>query len=183
LWVALEPSGSTGRALHVVESSIEIAAAPMIVWPRVIEFQPLPPPGEFIFRLGVAAPMRAHIDGAGVGAVRQCVFSTGAFVEPITRWEPGLTLDFDVTASPPPMTEWSPYKNVHPPHLDGFLRARRGEFRLVALGNGRTRLEGRTWYEIEMGPEGYWQLWSDYLIHRIHMRVLEHIKRESEGVR
>ena len=34
--------------------------------------------------------------------------------------------------------------------------------------------------EIEMGPEGYWQLWSDYSIHRIHMRVLDQIKRESE---
>jgi hypothetical protein len=113
--------------------------------------------------------------------VRYCVFPRGAFVEPITRWDPGATLAFDVTASPPPMTEWSPYRNVHPPHLDGFLRARRGEFRLVALDGGRTRLEGRTWYEIEMGPEAYWQLWSDSMIHRIHMRVLEQIKREAEG--
>lgn len=27
----------------------------------------------------------------------------------------------------------------------------------------------------------YWRLFSDYLIHRIHVRVLEHIKREVEG--
>ena len=43
------------------------------------------------------------------------------------------------------MTEWSPYQNVHPPHLNGFLRARRGEFRLFRIDDHRTRLEGRTW--------------------------------------
>jgi hypothetical protein len=60
------------------------------------------------------------------------------------------------------------------------LRSRRGEFLLIALPSGQTRLEGRTWYEIEMGPEIYWQVWSDFLIHRIHDRVLEHIKFEAE---
>jgi len=181
LWVALEPRGSTGQVTHEVRSSIEIAAPPLTVWPHVVAFEPLPAPEELMFRAGVAFPVRARIDGTGVGAVRYCEFSTGAFVEPITRWEPGVTLAFDVSASPPPLTEWSPYRNVHPPHLDGFLRARRGEFRLVPLEGGRTRLEGRTWYEIEMAPEAYWQTWTDYLIHRIHMRVLDQIKQESEG--
>jgi hypothetical protein len=32
-------------------------------------------------------------------------------------------------------------------------------------------------------PAGYWRLWSDELIHRIHMRVLKHIKAEAESVR
>jgi hypothetical protein len=49
------------------------------------------------------------------------------------------------------------------------------------LSGGRTRLEGSTWYEIEMAPEAYWQLWSDFLIHRIHNRVLDHIKTEVQG--
>jgi len=31
-----------------------------------------------------------------------------------------------------------------------------------------------------MAPEAYWQLYSDYLIHRIHSQVLEHIKHQSE---
>jgi uncharacterized membrane protein YhaH (DUF805 family) len=180
LWILLEPAGATGHILHEVRSSIEIAASPDVVWPRVIAFDPLPAATELVFRIGVAAPESAHIDGAGVGAVRYCVFSTGAFVEPITRWEPGHRLSFDVTSSPPPMREWSPYPDLHPPHLDGFLRSRRGEFRLVALDGGRTRLEGSTWYELEMGPEGYWQMFSDVIIHRIHMRVLAHIKHEAE---
>src|SRR2546427_5283408 len=42
--------------------------------------------------------------------------------------------------SAPPMREWSPYRDVNPPHLAGYFRATHGEFRLAALGGGsRTR--------------------------------------------
>jgi hypothetical protein len=40
-----------------------------------------------------------------------------------------------------------------------------------------------SWYELEMAPEIYWQMFSDALIRRIHQRVLEHIKREVEWFR
>ena len=81
------------------------------------------------------------------------------------------------------MQEWSIYSRVTPPHLDGYLASRRGEFRLVALADGRTRLEGRTWYQLRIEPQGYWALFSDYLIHRIHRRVLTHIQHEAEAGR
>jgi hypothetical protein len=31
-----------------------------------------------------------------------------------------------------------------------------------------------------MWPAAYWHLWSDYIIHRIHLRVLEHIREAVE---
>ncbi len=176
----LEPPHRTGRVLHEVQSSVVIDAPPERVWPHVIAFQPIAEPTDPVFRLGIAYPQYARIEGAGVGAVRYCVFSTGPFVEPITDWEPGKRLGFDVKSSPAPLGELSLYKDVSPPHLHGYLRSRRGEFRLVALPGGHTRLEGSTWYEIEMAPEPYWRLWSDFLIHRIHDRVLDHIKVEVE---
>jgi hypothetical protein len=89
-------------------------------------------------------------------------------------------LSFDVVRSPPPLRELSPYAGLAPPHLDGYFRPIRGEFRMVPLADGRTRLEGSTWYEIAIAPEGYWQVLADYLVHRIHMRVLAHIKRHAE---
>jgi len=177
----LEPSGATGSTLHEVLSAVEIDAPPEVVWPKVIAFPPLPAPEELVFRLGIAYPRYARIEGTGVGATRYCVFSTGAFVEPITAWDPGRRLAFDVTRSPAPLRELTPYAHVTPAHLDGYLAATRGEFRLVALPGGRTRLEGRTWYRLRMGPEGYWQLYGDYLIHRIHLRVLDHIRRQTES--
>src|SRR5207253_1955637 len=135
---------------------IEIEAPPEQVWPRVLAFGDPAPPPEWFFRLGLAYPVRARLEGQGVGAVRHCEFSTGTFVEPITAWEPARRLAFDVAAQPPSMQEWSPYRRLHPPHLDGTMRSRRGEFRLVALPGARTRLEGSTWYQLEMGPQGYW---------------------------
>lgn len=41
------------------------------------------------------------------------------------------------------------------------------------------RLEGSTWYQIQVEPQGYWAPLSDYLIHRTHLRVLEHTRRAS----
>jgi len=161
-----------------VASLVEIDAPPERVWPHVVGFSELPPEREWTF--GIATPRRARIEGSGVGAVRYCEFSTGPFVEPITRWEPPRRLSFDVASQPPPMKEWSPYRGVQPPHLDGYLRSRRGEFRLVPLAGGRTRLEGSTWYTLDLAPNFYWKLWSDALIGTIHHRVLAHVKALSE---
>jgi len=166
--------------LREVLSVVEIDAEPDRVWSNVIEFPQLAEPAEWWFKAGLAYPRYASIEGRGVGAVRSCVFSTGAFIEPITAWEPGRRLAFDVAESPAPLRELSPYGNIHPPHLDGYFRSRRGEFRLVALPGGRTQLEGRTWYELDMAPLWYWQWMTDRVIHSIHLRVLDHIKRESE---
>jgi hypothetical protein len=169
------------KPLFEVVSSIEIDAPPERVWPQVIGFSELPKPERWFFRAGIAYPQRARLEGRGVGAMRYCEFSTGPFVEPITAWEAPHRLAFDVTAQPPSMHEWSPYRNIHPPHLDGAIRSRRGEFRLIAMPGQRTRLEGRTWYELEMYPQAYWTLWSDALIHGIHQRVFRHIKELSES--
>jgi len=49
----------------------------------------------------------------------------------------------------------------------------------IPLPGGRTRLEGSTWYELDLAPQAYWSIWSDLIVHRIHRRVLEHIRREA----
>ena len=119
--------------------------------------------------------------GTGVGAVRYCEFSTGPFVEPITVWDENRRLAFDVVRQPHPMHEWSPYANLEPAHLNGFFRSRRGEFRLTPLEGGKsTLLEGTTWYQHDIWPASYWRVWSDWLIHSIHLRVLEHIRALAE---
>lgn len=169
---------SAEPVVHHVESAVVIDAPPAKVWQHVIAFSPIPEPGELLFRAGIAYPRSARLEGTGVGAIRYCEFSTGAFVEPITAWEPGRRLSFDVVEEPLPLRELSFRQDVAPPHLTGYLKTRRGEFRLVPLPDGRTRLEGSTWYELNMAPAGYWRMFSDYIIHRIHLRVLAHISAE-----
>ena len=166
--------------LDVVRSSVEIDAPPERVWEHVVSFCELPPPDEMIFRAGVAHPKRAEIRGRGAGAVRYCVFSTGRFVEPIEVWDEPRLLAFSVTAQPAPMEEWTPYPGIHPPHLDGTFHSKRGQFLLERLPGNRTRLEGTTWYTHRLWPASYWGLWSDWVLHTIHLRVLRHVKVLSE---
>jgi len=164
-----------------VRSAIEIQAPPEQVWRQVVAFSQIPPPKEWMFRSGIAYPIRAEMIGSGPGAERHCVFSTGAFVEPIQIWDAPRQLKFSVTSNPPPMEEWTPYSHIEPPHLHGFLVSDGGQFLLTPLPGGRTRLEGTTWYHHGLWPTGYWKLWSDAVIHQIHMRVLRHIKAEVES--
>lgn len=167
--------------LVAVRTSIDIDAPPERVWQHVVAFSELAPPEELYFKTGIAYPLRAEIQGRGVGAVRHCVFSTGPFVEPIEVWDEPHLLKFSVTSQPPAMHELTPYGHIDPPHLDHYLVSEGGQFLLTPLDGGRTRLEGTTWYRNKMWPSDYWQLWSDWIIHRIHLRVLEHVKGESEG--
>lgn len=179
-WLAPSPE------LLPVTTRVVINAPPERVWPNVIAFSDLPPlrpkkPIDWLFYTGIAYPKRARILGTGVGAVRHCEFSTGPFVEPVIVWEPPRLLRFSVTAQPAPMHELSPYPDLHPPHLDNFLVSRQGQFLLTRLSDGRTLLEGTTWYQNRMWPQGYWRYWSDAIIHGIHGRVLEHVRELSEA--
>ena len=171
--------GGEPRVAPVVTSVI-IDARPEEVWEQVVAFPRLTEPDEFLFRAGISYPIEATIDGEGVGAVRHCTFNTGSFVEPITVWDPPHLLAFDVEQQPAPLRELS-FWDIDAPHLHDTFVSQRGQFRLTALPDGRTKLEGTTWYYHDIRPDFYWRWWSDYIIHRIHERVLEHIKLQAEG--
>jgi len=183
LLVGLVPFGSTlEHALpapadtFTVTTSIDIPASPERVWRTVLQPAKLAPPSHLLFRAGIAYPLASHIEGSGPTATRYCDFSTGKLVEPVLIWDEGRRLRFTVVSNPLPMQEWTPYAQIHPPHLEGFLASRQGEFRLEPLANGATRLFATTWYQHHMAPGGYWQLWSDYIIHGVHEMVLANIR-------
>ncbi|MBK9730671.1 MAG: hypothetical protein IPO83_05200 [Chitinophagaceae bacterium] len=169
-------------ALTSVVTSIEINADPQTVWKNVVEFPQLDEPTEFIFKTGIAYPINAIIEGTGVGAIRHCNFTTGSFVEPIIVWDEPRLLKFDVLEQPAPMQELS-FWDIDAPHLHDYFVSKQGQFKLTVLPNGKTLLEGTTWYYHNIKPAFYWQLWSDQIIHKIHDRVLTHIKTNSENDR
>jgi uncharacterized membrane protein YhaH (DUF805 family) len=176
----VEHAASLRPPLYEVHTAIEVNAPPEKVWNEVVAFAEIPPPKELLFRAGIAYPIRAEISGHGAGAVRHCIFSTGPFVEPIEVWDEPHLLKFGVTANPAPLNELTPYGHIDAPHLHGYFVSEQGQFLLTALPGGRTRLEGTTWYHNAIWPAAYWHLWSDYIIHKIHLRVLEHIRAEAE---
>lgn len=166
--------------LNSVVTSIEIETDAETVWKNVIEFPALDTPSEFIFKIGIAYPVDAKIEGVGIGAVRHCNFTTGSFVEPISVWDQPNLLKFSVAEQPAPMKELS-FWNVDAPHLHDYFVSKEGQFKLTRLPNGNTLLEGTTWYYHNIKPAFYWQLWSEPIIHKIHERVLKHIKMNSEN--
>lgn len=180
LTMGMEQQAGDQPPLLAVTSSVVINAPPEQVWPHVVSFSPIPEQRDWILHTGVAYPTRARIDGHGVGAIRHCIFTTGEFVEPIEVWDEDRLLRFSVAAQPEPMEELSPYPHLKTPHLHGYLQSHEGELRLTALPGGKTLLEGTTWYTDQIWPSRYWQVWSDMVIHHIHLRVLEHIKNLSE---
>lgn len=165
--------------LSSVVTSIIINADAETVWKNVVEFPELNEPTELLFKTGIAYPINARIKGTGIGAVRYCNFTTGSFVEPITGWNKPRLLKFDVVNQPEPMKEIS-FWNIKAPHLNDYFISKQGQFKLIELPNGQTKLEGTTWYYHNIKPAFYWRLWSNYIIHQIHERVLNHIKVNSE---
>lgn len=164
-----------------IKTSIIVNAPIEKVWRNVVTFDTIAEPKEWIFKTGVAYPKNATIKGKGIGAIRYCNFTTGSFVEPITTWDEPNLLQFSVKSQPIPMNEWNPFWNIHPPHLDGYFKSYKGQFRLEKVSENKTLLEGTTWYKVDIQPEFYWKSWSDLIIHKIHNRVLNHIKQESEN--
>jgi len=164
-----------------VRTSVIIDAPIETVWSNVVTFDTIPEPTDWIFSTGIAYPTHATINGRGKGAIRYCQFTTGSFVEPITTWDEPDLLAFGVTKQPIPMNEFNPFWDIHPKHLDGYFKSHKGQFKLTKLGKNKTKLEGTTWYTVDISPEFYWKEWSEFIVHRIHQRVLNHIKKESES--
>jgi hypothetical protein len=155
-------------------------------WAQAVAFPAIAPPRDWLFCLGIAYPTHATIVPNEAGefgpeAIRESVFSTGAFVEPITAWEPPNRLAFDVGAQPALMRALSPWE-IHAAYLDEHLTSRRGEFLLETLSDGRTRFVGMTWYEVRMWPALWWGGRSDAIIRRIHRRVLEHVRDLADAI-
>jgi hypothetical protein len=183
LLIGAEQLARPAPTVFAVTTIVEIDAPPArVVAARASRSGDIPAPRDWIFRAGVAYPLARPASTAAASArFRHCEFSTGTFVEPIETCDAPRLLKFSVTENPPPMKEWSPF-DIHPPHLENFLVSSGGQFRLIELADGRTRLEGTTWYRHTLWPETYWRWWSDYIIYRIHLRVLEHVKELAEDV-
>lgn len=178
--VSFEHSVAPEPKIRQVSTKVVVDAPIDEVWKEVIAFSEITDEPMGLFAMGIAYPIRAKIEGEGVGAIRYCTFSTGDFVEPITVWDEPHLLAFDVVESPAPMKELTFYDDLHAPHMHGHMRSHKGQFLLEEV-DGKVVVEGTTWYSHDILPEFYWGRISDEIIHEIHRRVLEHIRDEVEA--
>ncbi|AZQ60768.1 hypothetical protein EI427_00640 [Flammeovirga pectinis] len=171
----------SNQILTPITTTVVINAPIEKIWDEVIAFGTIAEPEELLFKTGISYPINAKIKGEGVGAIRYCNFTTGSFVEPITKWEKPTKLSFSVTSQPTPMHELNPFWEIQPPHLNGYFLSKKGEFNLKSISAYKTELSGTTWYTLNIKPLFYWGIWTNYILHSIHERVLNHIKQKTEA--
>lgn len=173
---ALPPS-----TVFATAQTIEIAAAPHIVWHALVTLDMSGTEPELPFRLGMAYPLRTEIVGAGVGATRYGVFSTGNAVERITEWIPGERLAFVVLSDPPALHEMSPYHHVHAPHVTGYFRTLETRFELRPQPGGTTQVIEQTRHELRLDPVPYWLPMARWAVDRNNNCVLARLREQSEA--
>ena len=175
---ALEAAMPPALAIETNET-VDIAAPPAAVWRALVSDDPIAVAPGLVGRAGLAYPLRARIEGSGVGAERLGFFSTGIARERITGWEPGRRLAFRVVAQPPAMEEMSPYRRVHAPHVQGYFDTGETRFDLVPLPGGGTRLTARASHVLRIDPVLYWEPLARWAIRSNTRRVLEDVRARS----
>ena len=167
-------------AEHIETTEMVINGSPEQIWPLVCGLDKLPPPTEILFRAGIAYPTEILCPQPTLGGNRICRLSTGDMPERIAIFEPNRRFVFDVLSTPPTMKETSPYGELKTRHLKGYYLCRRGEFDLIPMGKGRTKLVGTSWYANRIAPDIYWAFWTQTIVEQVHVRVMSEIKRRAE---
>jgi len=166
---------------QTVRSTVIINAPPSRVWDTLTHPLSYGKNEGLLFRAGIAYPTRTEILFSGHKRFLKCSVADGAALAEITNYIPRQRLTFAIAHTPPPMKELSLYKDIHPPHLNGYFRVRNGTFHLRPLPGHRTELTGSTVYQYEIWPVQYWKLWTDFILDRMHLKVLNVIKEKVEG--
>jgi hypothetical protein len=176
---ALEAAMPPSAAIASHES-IDIAAPAPAVWRAMTSGADIAEPPGLVGRAGLAYPLRGKLFGAGVGAVRVGVFSTGLARERVTEWVPGRRLAFRVLSQPPAMEEMSPYRRVHAPHVRGYFETGETRFTLTPLPGGGTRLTVAASHVLRIDPIPYWEPLARWAASANSRRVLADLKRKAE---
>lgn len=164
---------------QTVQSAVVINASPAHVWRTLTEPLQYGKNEGLLFRAGVAYPTKTEMLISGSHRFLKCSLPDGEALAEITDYVPGRRLEFSFSRTPAPMKELSPY-NIHPPHLDGYFRIRKGTFSLRPMPGNRTELKGITVYQHEIWPVQYWKLWTDFILDRMHLKVLHVVKQNTE---
>jgi hypothetical protein len=162
---------------------VKIAAPPETVWRHTVSIPEIDPralPATFSHAVaGAPRPVRAILDGHGVGAVRKLTWTNGVhFEEHVTRWTADRALAWDFRFGPdsiPVAVER---------HIDvqsQYLNLESGDYQLEPLAGGRTRLTLRTRYRLTTPINGYCKMWGDIFLNDFHRVVLAIIRQRAEA--
>ena len=160
--------------------SIDIAAPPAAVWRVITNDRTIALSPGLPGLAGLAYPLRGRLLGEGVGARRLGIFSTGTAEERVTAWQPGRLLEFTVLSQPPAMEEMSPYREVHAPHLYGYVVSGDTRYVLTPRDGGGTRLALEATTVLHIDPIAYWEPIARWAFRTNVRRVLADTKQQAE---
>jgi uncharacterized membrane protein YhaH (DUF805 family) len=181
LLLVTEQNGSESAPEFTVSSSVLIAAPAERIWPLIVDVDELPRAQSLWTKVNIATFHRAWTSGVGKGATRVCEFHTGVAQETVEVWDPPHRLDLRVDSTPVPMEEWTPYRHLHPRHLDGYYQVNHASFELTPVPNG-TLLRGTTRFQHGLWPAEYWGWWCTPVVRNLQLRVLSETKLRAEAL-
>ena len=168
-------------ALMLTDESIVIDAPASRVWLAVTSDEPIREPPTLAGRLGLAYPQRGRLAGTGKGAARSGYFSTGVAREVVTDWQKNRVLGFVVLHQPPAMTEMSPYRHVHAPHVNGYFETGETRFEIEPLSRATSKLTILAAHRLRIDPIIYWEPIARWAASSNTRRVLRDIKSKAES--
>ncbi len=162
-----------------VSTSIDIAATPETLWPRVVRVSEIKD-GErkprAAYMLGIPRPVEATLDYDGVGAQRRGRFDNGlVFNETVFVWEPQRRVAF--TIKPDAGTLYAPWDQIGARYLD----VRQAEYVLEPITGG-TRVWLHTDVRVTTRFNGVATLWARIFTRDFLSELLEILKARAEAV-
>jgi hypothetical protein len=174
----------TEDSFRVVESQIEINAAPEIVWRNITR---VPEIGEterrfsFFHLAGLPRPIYAALSYDGVGGIRRGQWEDGlAFIETISEWRPNEVYTMQMKAdtgqvrsSPLPLQE-----------IGGrYFDVVEGQYRIERVSQGKVILHFTSTHRLTTRFNFYGGLWTDFFMRDIQDHILGIIKERAEAGR
>ena len=168
---------------RVVNTQIEIAADPAVVWRNIARVPAIRPDEQtrsWFHVIGFPRPVEATLSHEGVGGVRHASFEGGVvFVETVTDWEPGHRLAFSIAADPTsiPQTTLDEHVTVGGPFFDVL----RGEYEIEPVAPGRVVLHLASTHRLSTRFNLYSGLWTDFIMRDVQEYILKILKRRCEA--
>ncbi len=143
---------------EVVETSIDLPAAPEAVWEKMMFYEEVPQRPTPLLRLFLPLPVRTQGDKTRVGAAIACVYEDGYLEKRITAVEPARTVKFDVV--------------VQGLGIEDCISMDGGYYELSPSTVG-TRVVLATIYRGHLRPRWLWRPFEHHLAHRLHTHILD----------
>jgi Polyketide cyclase / dehydrase and lipid transport len=157
------------RSVERVETfstTIEIAAPPAEVWPRLVRMSGMNGDKPFLLRIGLPVPNHCTLESESVGAQRTCHFDQGVINQEVTEWQNSERMTVKTTGSTLPGRHWLTFKDA--------------TYELTITPTG-TRVERLTSIGSKLYPRCYWRPFEAWGVESEHEYVLTSLKRAVDA--